>query len=414
MSRVYLMVLPVPCYRLEGDRFATESAFVGHLRLLLRSLSPSIERIVVAAPWVDQDSYERVRGGWSVLSGAEDRISYIPLHPASQGRLRYWLGLPWQLRRLAAAVGAAGYVHAGPSLLWKPCEFPALVLGWLARRRTIYVVDIDQRESPRMLRAAGRISRADFVRATYLHNVWGSVQTHLARYMVTVGFLKGRALVRDYGRGKPSFHYILDAAHDATMVLSDAERSRREEALLGREPGTLRAVYFGRLVAYKGIDLMLHAVQLARRSGVQATLDIYGAGEQEDQLRRLAHAEELRGHVRFHGARPYGAEFLREIGEHDVLLACPLSEDTPRSAVDAQARGMPVLALDSYYYRELEADGGGVSCVPWPDVEALAARMASLSRDRRALAALAAKGVAFAAANTQEAWLERRARWTLG
>ena len=75
---------------------------------------------------------------------------------------------------------------------------------------------------------------------------------------------------------------------------------------------------------------------------------------------------------------------------------------------------MPVLAFDSYYYRELERDGGGVSCVPWPDVDAFAARMGTLANDRGQLAELAMKAVRFAAANTQESWLERRARWTLG
>jgi len=411
-SRTYLLVLPVAFYRIDARRCATESAFATHLRMLLDSLSEVADRITVAAPVVDQQDYERMRAGWATLDADEDRISLVPLHQARLGRLGYLLRLPAICWRLLGAVAKAGFVHAGPSTLYTPRENVALLLGWLLRRRTVYVVDIDQRETARMNLRTGAWSRGVYLRTRYLHDAWQSLQTRVASWLATVVMLKGRKLCEDYGRGRDNVHYLLDVAHDRDSVLGDRELERRCEALAA--PGPLRIVYFGRLVAYKGVDRMIQAVVDARARGVDASLDIFGSGDAEPALRDQIDAAAAEPFVRLRGVRPYGLEFLREVGEYDLTMACPLSEDTPRSAIDAQARGLPVLAYDTYYYRELMGDGAGVTCSPWLDAAALADRLHELSNDRARLVDLCRKGVRFAAENTQEAWLRRRAGWTLG
>jgi glycosyltransferase involved in cell wall biosynthesis len=280
----------------------------------------------------------------------------------------------------------------------------------LRRRPTVYVVDIDPRESPRMNRATGHWSVGVAFRARYLHGAWLGLQSHLARLCCTTLFLKGAALVRDYGRGRPHVHDILDSAHAEDMVLAGDERQQRLERLAGRGP--VRACYFGRLVRYKGVDRMLRAVAQARAAGADVTFDVYGGGEDRPALEALAHELGLDPVVRFHGARPYGDELFAGLAACDLLLAAPLSEDTPRSALDAQARGMGVLAFATYYYRDLAEKGAGVETVPWPDVGAMADALVALHADRRRLVELAERGLTFAAANTQDVWLARRAQWT--
>lgn len=411
-SRNYLLVLPVAFYRIDEHRCATESAFATHLRMLLESLGEVADRITVAAPVVDADRYEKSRQGWATLDANEDRISLIPLHPAGVGRLGYLLRLPSICWRLLRAVAKAGFVHAGPSTLFIPRENIALLLGWVLRRRTVYVVDIDQRETARMNLTTGTWSRGVYLRTRYMHDAWQSLQTRVGSRLATVAMLKGRKLCKDYGRGRKNVHYLLDVAHDGDSVLTDAELDRRCKALA--TPGPLRIVYFGRLVAYKGVDQMIQAVIDARTTGVDVSLDIFGSGDAEQALSQQIRSAAADSFVRLQGVRPYGIEFLREVGEYDLTMACPLSEDTPRSAIDAQARGLPVLAYDTYYYRELMEDGGGVVCSPWLNPQALATKILELSDDREQLVDLCRRGVRFAAENTQESWLKRRARWTLG
>jgi glycosyltransferase involved in cell wall biosynthesis len=374
-------------------------------------MQPHVDELEVAAPTLSAERHAELQAGLAVIDAAADRISFTPLHAHGLGRLRHLLALPRTAFRIWRAVGRAGCVHAGPSELLVPRENLALLFGWLRRRRTVYVVDIDQRQTPRMNVATGTWSRGVAWRRRHVHEAWQGLQHHLARMLCSVVLLKGQALVRDYGRGRPHVHCLLDVAHGADMVLPD-DRLARKLAAQQQPDRPLRACYFGRLAAYKGIDRMLRAVAAARAAGTAVTFDVFGAGDRESALRALAAELRLDDHVRFHGARPYGAAFFAELETFDVLLAAPLAEDTPRSATDAQALGIAVLAFDTYYYRELEEQGAGIATVAWDDVPALAAGLGRLHRDRGSLGELARRGVAFARANTQEEWLRRRAAWT--
>ncbi|MFY9342864.1 MAG: glycosyltransferase, partial [Planctomycetota bacterium] len=376
MNGRYLLVVPVPFHPLPDGRAAIESAFATHLQALLASLRPRITELEVLAPAMDDAAYAASKLSLRELDPAADGIRCTPAYPLNTGRLRFLLGLPRLLLRLWRAVGRAAFVHAGPSPLWRPFENVALLFGWLARRTTVYVTDIDHRESPRMNVATGAWSRGVAFRARHLHGRWTALQHHLARWLCSTLFLKGQALVRDYGRGRAHVHYILDCAHGEDVVLDGArlDAKCRQLAAPGRP---LRACYFGRLVAYKGVDRMLDAVAQARGSGAAVTFDIWGAGDAEPALRARVATLRLDRVVTFHAPLPYGGELFTELAQCDLLLAAPLSQDTPRSAIDAQALGLPVLAFDTYYYRELAAQGAGVRVVPWPDVAALAQALAA-------------------------------------
>lgn len=408
----YLMVLPVPFYPLDGGRAAVESAFALHLDKLLASLGPKVTELELLAPTMATGDYEKAKGSLREVDAARDRITFTAAFPLGRGRLGYLLGIPRLLARIWRAVGRVGWVHAGPSQLFFPFENLALFLGWLRRRTTVYVVDIDHRQSARMNLATGTWSPGVAWRRRQIHDRWFAIQHHIARWLGSTLFLKGRALVRDFGRGKRHVHCILDCAHSPDMVLAPPAQADKLAKLAAR--GGLRACYFGRLVAYKGIDRMLRAVHAARAAGVDVTFDLFGGGESLDALRALTEELDLGKAVRFLGSRPYGPAFFAELADYDVLLACPLSEDTPRSAIDAQALGISVLAFDTYYYKDLAEQDAGVTVVPWPDHAAMAQAMVELARDRARLQQLCRRGLAFAAANTQEAWLEQRAAWTPG
>jgi len=408
----YLVVVPVPVFAVDGGRCWIESAFAGHLKELLESLAPRYRTLTIGAPQMDAATFEALKSGLAELDFERDRVRFLALRSASAGRRECLTGAFSTFAMLWRAVGESGAVHAGPSPLFAPMENLALVAAWLRRRTRVFVVDIDWRESARMNLATGYWRYGVYWRTRYLHDAWLGFQTWLARWTCDVVMLKGRKLVEDFGRGAPNVHWILDAAHSDSMLLDagELERKRADLAAPGRP---LRCLYFGRLTAYKGVSFLLKAVARARERGANVTFDVFGIGEEFDALRSESQAAGLASAVTFHGARPYGLAFLRELTSYDLLLAAPLSEDTPRSALDAQARGIAILAFDTYYYRELEQLGAGVSCTPWRDLEAFANKLVEFAANRAALAPMAERGVAFARDNTQEAWLERRAKWTL-
>jgi glycosyltransferase involved in cell wall biosynthesis len=216
--------------------------------------------------------------------------------------------------------------------------------------------------------------------------------------------------VEDYGRGAPHVRFFLDPNFAEGQVLDDPQVEARVQGLADAAR-PLRLLYFGRLVAYKGVDHMLRALAAARAAGANAVLDIMGDGPERAALSALVAELGLGDHVAFLPSRPYGEAFFEVLRARDVLLACPLSADTPRSTWDALASGMPVLAYDTPFYASMAAFTQAVVVTPWPEVAPFAARIAELARDKQVLAPMVRAGVMAARENTGASWLKRRVEW---
>jgi len=206
--------------------------------------------------------------------------------------------------------------------------------------------------------------------------------------------------------------YFLDAAFSAEHLISSRALAEKTRALA--DPARpLELVYFGRLTAYKGVDRCIEAVARASRlSGAPMRLAIIGAGEDAERLKRLCAQLGVESLVGFHAALPFGPLLFEQLYPCHLLLAAPLSEDTPRSALDAMACAIPILAFATEYYSDLE-ESGAVETVPWPSVERMSERIAYYAENKHRLLPLALAGIEFARANTQETWLRSRAQWTL-
>ena len=157
--------------------------------------------------------------------------------------------------------------------------------------------------------------------------------------------------------------------------------------------GRLRVGFVGRLVAEKGGHLALAAFAEAA-AGLDAVLEVVGAGPEEESLRAGAGRLGLDDRIRFAGAVGQ-QEALARIAAFDVLLVPSLStgrwkEQFGRVAAQALAAGTPVLASASGSLPEL-LDGCG-ELAREGDVRDLADKLARLLRDPERRAELAALG----------------------
>lgn len=106
--------------------------------------------------------------------------------------------------------------------------------------------------------------------------------------------------------------------------------------------GPVRFVFVGRLVAWKGVDLLLEAFSRVARA-CDARLDVCGDGPQRRALVRQARRLELGGQVSFRGFLPHGACADR-LRASDVLVLPSLYECGGAVALEAMACGLPVVA----------------------------------------------------------------------
>ena len=163
-------------------------------------------------------------------------------------------------------------------------------------------------------------------------------------------------------------------------------------------PGrTLRALFVGRLVRLKGVDVAIDAV--AKSGGVDLT--IIGDGPEAGALRRRASG--LGERVRFLGECSQGA-VRAAIQAHDVLIVpsrrglLGREEGMPRVVVEAWACGLPVIASRTGGI-PAAAEAGGTLLVEAGSALALSRALASLQDDATLRTRLSAE-----ASQAADAW----------
>jgi glycosyltransferase involved in cell wall biosynthesis/predicted metal-dependent phosphoesterase TrpH len=164
----------------------------------------------------------------------------------------------------------------------------------------------------------------------------------------------------------------------------------------------VNVLYAGRMTREKGVDLLADAFLAARARDPRLHLLLAGGGPEEERLRaRLGGAATLLGWLD-------GAELAATYASADLFLFCSQTDTFGQVVLEAQASGLPVVAVASGGPAELIADGrSGLLCAPRP--EALAGAVAGLAGSRAMRERLARGGLAAVRERTWEASLGRLA-----
>jgi glycosyltransferase involved in cell wall biosynthesis len=156
-----------------------------------------------------------------------------------------------------------------------------------------------------------------------------------------------------------------------------------------------RAIFIGRLAAYKGLDILLRALEQVP----DLQLDVVGSGPEGPRLKTLAQALAVSDRVRWYGEYP-DDDLPRRMAAADflVLPSVTVEEMFGLVVLEAMAAGRPVIttALPSAV-REVNVPGVTGLEVPLRDISALARALETMSRDgarRRAMGEAGRKRVA--------------------
>lgn len=406
----YLITIPAAARRLSATTFAAESSFVRHLRELKRELGSRFDEIVVAMASMSDADWAQQQSVYETVDETSEGIRLEELHRYGCGKLAFVRGSFRLVPKIARLVKQSDLVHSHFSHdIFRAVGAWFCLFAVLYRKRVIAVEDIDRRRDAEMNYRTGRWSRRQYLMCRYLYDPVRHLLQRVYVRAVDLMLFKEPQQVRDYGRGARHVRLFLDP-HFATEHVVDAAFVARKLRGLEDSKRPLRVLYFGRLVQYKGVYKMLEVVAAAHRRGANLTFDIMGCGE-TDLLKAEAARLGIADIVRWIAPCPYGPAFFDVLRERDVLLACPLTNDTPRSAWDALACGMPLVAFESPFYKSMAVWSSAVELTPWPEVEPMADKLVSLAGDKLQLAPRVASAVATARENTGESWLRRRVQW---
>jgi glycosyltransferase involved in cell wall biosynthesis len=168
---------------------------------------------------------------------------------------------------------------------------------------------------------------------------------------------------------------------------TSAETMRALDAELGLEAGAPVVSVVGRLVPQKAHDRFLRAAKIVHQSHPEARFLIVGDGELRAQTEALAARLGLADAVVFTGIR---GDATTIIARSDLLVFSSDWEGLSIAALEALARGVPVVSTAVEGTRELLSEGAGV-VVPHEE-EALAAAIVECLGDPERRAELGATG----------------------
>jgi glycosyltransferase involved in cell wall biosynthesis/predicted metal-dependent phosphoesterase TrpH len=136
--------------------------------------------------------------------------------------------------------------------------------------------------------------------------------------------------------------------------------------------GELNVMYSGRLTKEKGVDLLADAFLRAHARDQRLHLVLAGGGPEEEAL-----AEALGSCATFLGWLD-GEEYARAYASADIFLFASRTDTFGQVLLEAQASGLPVVAVAEGGPLELVADGRTGRLCP-PDAEALAGALVELA-----------------------------------
>jgi glycosyltransferase involved in cell wall biosynthesis len=154
------------------------------------------------------------------------------------------------------------------------------------------------------------------------------------------------------------------------------------------QTGSVRFLSTGRLVAFKGFDILIDACALLQNRALNFVCEIIGDGPLRAELEaRVAH-QNLQERIHFAGeqSQNYVLQALRN-SDVFVLASAPdergASDIFPTVIAEAMASGKPVISTTVAGIPELVAKGNTGLLVPPRDAPALADRMDRLARDEK-------------------------------
>lgn len=173
--------------------------------------------------------------------------------------------------------------------------------------------------------------------------------------------------------------HILVRTGDTLAILPERHRARATCLLetgvdmatldaLARQAGNprdppLTVLFTGRLVAFKNVEMLIHAAAIAHENGAGFRLRIVGDGPERAALESLARRKGIAGITDFTGSVPRELVF-RELRLADIYAFPSLREGGPWSLMEAMCAGLPVICLDSSGMSVVTDDNSAIRIAP--------------------------------------------------
>ena len=200
--------------------------------------------------------------------------------------------------------------------------------------------------------------------------VRSSIQAAFRRFDPFVALTRKRAkLILVYTREGLDAFSGRERARARAVVhigISRDEPARRASARVAGDAPRVRILTGGRLVHWKGYDLLIEGFGRFVRAApdVDARLIVTGSGRYQETLEAIAVREGVRAQVDFVGFLPRRDDVAELMRDCDLYALPTLRDGPPVALLEAMGYGLPVLCLDIGATAELVPDEAGIKAAP--------------------------------------------------
>jgi glycosyltransferase involved in cell wall biosynthesis len=336
IDKPYLMVTFIPCFLDENGTIWLEQGWhhdlIEHFQYL--------KDFTLCAPKARKGAQPNLRP-IEVPEGVRFRYMQLPDQTSALKALR---GLPKTARVLWRAIGRAEIVHSGVIGWPYPLGWIANPLAVIRRKALVIVVESSWRTEP-------------FRKLSLKRRLWDATKELAARWSCNhadVALFTQPSYRDALYRGRTGNAYVTPAVwiNDAD-VLGEADAECHWDRKIA-EP--VRMLFAGRLVAGKGVEILLEALRILDGRGAGARVDIIGDGPLRQKcIDSVSALSSVRLSVL--DPVPYGAPFFALVRGYHALLIPSLTDEQPRVVFDAYAQAVPVIASDTPGLRTHVEDG---------------------------------------------------------
>jgi len=381
----YLLCVCVPVLIDGAGRRWTDELWAKDLELHLEYL----DDLTLASPTLHEQPRER---DVCLDQPPFDRLKFIDLpYPRSYGAaLRCFPGF---VRKLWSGVRNASIVHSGFGG-WPIAEGWVLTpIGKLQKKLVVTNVE-------------SSFWRHGGPRVPWHKKILSFVMEQLTRVAVRIAdvrFFTSKAYAAELLPENAPRSFVVPATWvNEEWILSDEQAAAAWDA----KQGATRLIFAGRLVAEKGVDVLLKAIDEASNARVEIT--IIGEGPMRDQCVRAAQEDHGSVSVQFLDPVQYGVPFLAILRSHDAVLLPSLSSEQPRIPFDAFSQAVPVIGSATGGICEVVEAGVTGRLVPPGDAGALAQALIWASRERTELRRMGLTALEKSRESTHRAMHRRR------
>lgn len=346
------------------------------------------------------DVFDRVRVVARVqpVAAAEDKWNRVDGEGVIVHPVPHYIGPGQYLRRRREVVGAirGAYDPRSAVMLRVASQLGNCLFPLLRRRGHPYAVEVVGDPWDAFSPGAIEHPLRPAVRRWFAYQL-----RRQCRHAAAAAYVTERALQRRYPPNPEAVttHYSSIELPPEALVDQPRQASRSPER-------RWRLIMVGTLdQLYKAPDLLIDAVAISARRGVNLELVLVGDGQCRPELEQRARDRGVGDRVIFRGRVPPNQGVRSELDAADLFVLPSRQEGLPRSIIEAMARALPCIGSDVGGIPELLA---AEDIVPVNDVDALADRVAQVLGDPARLEAMSRRNVAKAGEYRDELLRQRR------